>query len=72
LPDLWKQFDLLAGIPLLIVRGENSRLLSEKTVMEMLSRHPQARTMTARGQGHAPMLHVDDVYRPVALFLNGA
>lgn len=70
LPDLWKQFDLLAAIPLLIVRGENSTLLSKQTVAEMLSRHPQARAITANGQGHAPMLHVDDVYQPVASFLS--
>jgi pimeloyl-ACP methyl ester carboxylesterase len=70
LPDLWKQFDLLTGIPLLVVRGENSRLLSEETVAEMLSRHPRARAVTAKGQGHAPLLHIEDVYQAVALFLS--
>jgi pimeloyl-ACP methyl ester carboxylesterase len=69
LPDLWKQFELLAAIPLLIVRGENSRLLSAATVAEMLARHPIARMLTARGQGHAPLLHVG-VFDPVGDFLN--
>jgi pimeloyl-ACP methyl ester carboxylesterase len=70
LPDLWKQFDLMAGIALLVVRGENSRLLSKETVAEMLARHPRAQTLTAKGQGHAPLLHVEDVYGSVASFLN--
>lgn len=69
LPDLWKQFDALAGIPLLIVHGHNSRLLSRKTVAEMLLRHPNAGTVTVKGQGHAPLLQIDDVYQPVASFL---
>ena len=62
LADLWPQFDSLAASPLLIVRGENSRLLSETTVQTMLVRHPTARAIVATGQGHAPLLHLADVY----------
>jgi pimeloyl-ACP methyl ester carboxylesterase len=70
LADLWKQFALLAGSPLLIIRGENSKLLSKETVAEMLARHPSARAVVANGQGHAPVLHVDEVYRSISHFLN--
>jgi pimeloyl-ACP methyl ester carboxylesterase len=70
LPDLWKQFELLAGIPLLVIRGENSKLLSPGTVTQMLAKHPLARTVTAHGQGHAPLLHVADVYPAIRDFLN--
>ncbi len=56
LPELWPQFCGLQGIPLLIIRGANSDLLSPETLQEMLRRHPGAETRTVKGQGHAPLL----------------
>lgn len=56
LPALWPQFDGLRGIPLLVVRGANSDLLSEGTFEEMARRHPGAETYVVEGQGHAPLL----------------
>jgi pimeloyl-ACP methyl ester carboxylesterase len=55
-PALWPQFDGLRGVPLLIIRGENSDLLSVETLHEMLRRHPGAEYCTVKGQGHAPLL----------------
>jgi pimeloyl-ACP methyl ester carboxylesterase len=71
LADLWPQFDSLAAIPLLIVRGENSSLLSQTTVRNMLARHPMARSIVAAGQGHAPLLHLPDIYATIREFLAG-
>ncbi|TCU22901.1 pimeloyl-ACP methyl ester carboxylesterase [Rhizobium azibense] len=68
LPDLWKQFDAMADIPLLVIRGENSKLLSKATVEEMLRRHPAARQFTAKRQGHAPLLHLQDVAQVLRRF----
>ncbi len=56
LPEFWPQFCGLQGIPLLIIRGANSDLLSPETLQEMLRRHPGAETRTVEGQGHAPLL----------------
>ena len=70
LPDLWKQYDVLAVRPLLVIRGENSTLLSTATVEEMLRRHPGAYAIIARGQGHAPILHPPAVYAELAAFLD--
>ncbi|HMF07295.1 MAG TPA: alpha/beta hydrolase [Methylocella sp.] len=56
LPAMWGQFDGLRGIPLLIIRGANSDLLSIDTVNEMLCRHPDVDFCTVKGQGHAPLL----------------
>jgi pimeloyl-ACP methyl ester carboxylesterase len=56
LPELWPQFEGLAGIPLLAIRGENSKLLSAATLAEMARRHPGCRTLIVEGQGHAPLL----------------
>ncbi len=56
LPTLWPQFDGLRAVPLLILRGANSDLLSPETLREMAARHPGAKTHTVEGQGHAPLL----------------
>jgi pimeloyl-ACP methyl ester carboxylesterase len=53
--DLWP---LWGGIkqPTLIIRGEQSDLLSEATLERMLATHPDARALTVADTGHAPML----------------
>ena len=62
MPQLWPQFEALKRVPVLVVRGENSDLLSEATVAEMAKRHPNLTSVTAAKQGHAPLLvgHGDD------------
>ncbi len=54
--DSWSQFDLLRGLPVLTLRGENSDLLSAQTLTEMDSRWPLSQIMVVPGQGHAPIL----------------
>ena len=54
--DMWRAFDALAGVPLLLVRGGVSDLLSEATAAAMLVRHPGAELVTVDGVGHAPVL----------------
>lgn len=56
LPTLWPQFDGLAGVPLMVIRGEHSDILSEATVAVMAERRPDMDIVTAAGQGHAPLL----------------
>ncbi|CDX19052.1 conserved hypothetical protein [Mesorhizobium plurifarium] len=70
LPDLWPQFDALAAIPLLAIRGANSRLLSTATLNEMQKRHPGMESITAEGQGHAPFLEAGDLPEGIAAFLD--
>ncbi|TPM37430.1 alpha/beta hydrolase [Mesorhizobium sp. B2-3-4] len=72
LPPLWQQFDALAGIPLLVIRGANSRLLSPETLEEMRKRHPGAETITVPDQGHAPFLETGSLPRDTARFLDKA
>jgi len=50
---LWNHFDAIT-VPILIVRGGDSDLLSSVTVEEMLRRNPHARSITIPGVGHAP------------------
>jgi pimeloyl-ACP methyl ester carboxylesterase len=68
-PELWPQFAALARVPLLIIRGENSDILSELTLAEMLARHPRAIAFSARGEGHAPLLKDTASIAAIADFL---
>ncbi|KQU65623.1 hydrolase [Aminobacter sp. DSM 101952] len=70
LPDLWPQFEALASVPMLAIRGENSRLLSSATLDEMGRRHPQFEAMTVGDQGHAPLLESGDLPDRIAGFLS--
>lgn len=56
IPDMWGQYLALLRRPLLIIRGENSDLLSRKTLEHMRSVHWRAQAVTVPGQGHAPLL----------------
>jgi pimeloyl-ACP methyl ester carboxylesterase len=56
MPELWAQYEAMRHVPVLVLRGENSDILSEKTMTEMVRRHPDAAALTVPGQGHAPML----------------
>ena len=56
LPEIWPLYEALGTMPLLIIRGSTSDLLSPKTVGEMLARHPGAEFHEVKGQGHAPLL----------------
>lgn len=55
-PDLWPVFDMLHDVPLLIIRGGLSDILSADTVAEMRRRAPSADVFEVTGVGHAPML----------------
>ncbi|TCQ28856.1 alpha/beta fold hydrolase [Rhizobium sp. PP-CC-3G-465] len=69
LADLWPLFDRLRAQPLMVIRGETSSLLSQKTVLDMARRHPGLHSLTVPGQGHAPLLHLPGVIEPIADFL---
>jgi pimeloyl-ACP methyl ester carboxylesterase len=69
LPNLWPQFESLASVPLLAIRGSNSKLLSSETLAEMARRHPDCRTVTVEGQGHAPLLETGDLPRIIQDFI---
>ncbi|MEM0948106.1 MAG: alpha/beta hydrolase [Pseudomonadota bacterium] len=56
LPDLWPWFDALTGLPVAVIRGQNSDLLSAETVLRMRARNPDLITAEVAGRGHVPFL----------------
>jgi pimeloyl-ACP methyl ester carboxylesterase len=72
LPTLWPQFEGLAKIPVLAIRGANSKLLSAETLSEMARRHPDIETVTVEGQGHAPLLETGSLPQTIASFIDRA
>jgi pimeloyl-ACP methyl ester carboxylesterase len=68
LPPLWSEFDALGRLPLMVLRGANSDLLSEETVAAMRARRPTMETVTVADQGHAPILSGADLIGRIAAF----
>lgn len=68
-PKLWKQFEALKRVPLMVLRGENSDLLSAVTVEEMRRRHPNITAHTVRWEGHAPFLRDAHTIAEISNFL---
>lgn len=70
LPTLWPQFENLAEKPILVIRGEYSNLFSARTLLAMVENRANVIAQTAQGQGHAPLLHHQDVFPPLFAFLS--
>ena len=54
--DAWPLFDACAGLPMAVIRGANSDLLSAETLAEMARRHPGLITATVPDRAHVPFL----------------
>jgi pimeloyl-ACP methyl ester carboxylesterase len=69
LAPLWPAFDGLGRVPLMVLRGANSDLLSDATVAAMRARRPAMETITVPDQGHAPILDGAELLGRIATFV---
>ena len=67
--DLWPLFDALAGLPVALIRGANSDLLSAATAAEMQRRRPDMIFEEVPGRGHIPFLDEPESLRAIHQFL---
>lgn len=54
--DMWLLFDTMIDLPLAMLRGDASDLLTPETFEQMRNRRPDAHAATVLGRGHVPFL----------------
>ena len=69
LPTLWHEFDSLVDLPLMVIRGENSDILSADTVSEMRKRRKQMELIEVPDQGHVPLLEGKELLGSIIRFV---
>jgi pimeloyl-ACP methyl ester carboxylesterase len=72
LPTLWPQFAGLKNHPMLVLRGENSQLLTAEILARMESVAPEMQSITVKGQGHVPLLETGDLPKRLMVFFDRA
>ena len=70
-PPLWKEFDSLGRMPLMVIRGVNSDLLTTATVEAMRARRQQCYAIVVPDQGHAPLLTDAETIGRIGEFVAG-
>jgi len=68
--DLWPLFDACAGLPLALIRGANSDLLSQDCADEMRKRRPDMAFANVPDRAHIPFLDEPEAVAVLQQFLN--
>jgi len=69
--DYWPRLRRMSNVPTLLLRGENSDILSERTVQKMRRSKPDIRIVTVKGRGHVPFLDEPEVISAIDELLVG-
>jgi pimeloyl-ACP methyl ester carboxylesterase len=68
IPAMWAQFDALAAVPLMAIRGLLSDLVSAPTMKKMRARRGKMQVVEVADQGHPPALRGPEMIRRIAAF----
>lgn len=69
LPEAWPLFDLCEGLPLALIRGANSDLLSRATAAEMMRRRPDLIFAETPDRAHIPFLDEPEALQAIQSWL---
>ena len=69
LAPMWNEFDALSRVPMLVIRGANSDILSAATVAAMAARRGQMASIEVPDQGHVPLLDDEGLIGEIAQFV---
>jgi pimeloyl-ACP methyl ester carboxylesterase len=69
LPSLWAEFEALARVPVLVIRGARSDILSPATLEAMRARHPGLGSIEVPDQGHVPLLEGAELIGRIVSFV---
>ena len=68
---MWPLFSILKDTPLLVLRGELSRMLTVECLEKMQRKKPDMHTATIPRSGHAPSLNEAESIDAIDRFLAG-
>jgi pimeloyl-ACP methyl ester carboxylesterase len=66
---MWPLFDALPMVPLALLRGANSGLISPATAAAMSARRPDLVVTVVADRGHVPFLDEPEAVAAIAAFL---
>lgn len=69
--SLWPVYALLTQLPILVLRGEHSDILSAATVQRMAREKPDLQYISIPNRGHAPLLDEPESLQAIDGFLRG-
>lgn len=67
--DLWPMFEAVEPLPVLLLRGDRSDILSYETAAEMQRRHPGLEWVEVKDRGHVPFLDEPEALMAIDHFL---
>lgn len=68
-PTMWDEFRALKDLPVMVLRGENSDILSAATVRQMSALHPGLEEISVPGEGHPVLLQNGHLLANISAFV---